>query len=222
MKDEINIDIAESLRREGFSFKEIGEQLKISKSTAYLWTKDINLSDEAKSRLYNLGVIGRNRGNATNLKKREVEDCEIAERVNDYFEKEAEIIIDNKISCALLYWCEGTKNTSNSAVSFTNSDSEMIRFFLSAFRRAFKLDEKKFRALVHLHEYHDEKKQLAFWSDITDIPLIQFNKSYLKKNTGKRKRENYPGCINIKYFDSRVYKELMVIIKKLNNIQMRG
>jgi hypothetical protein len=209
---------ANLLRRKGFSFKEIAEDLKISKSTASLWLKDVELSKKAKKRIINLGVFGRKKGIETNRKKREMEDREIINKVESYFEKFDYPKFYFKISCVLLYWCEGTKHKSNSSVSFTNADPEMIKYFLHAFRSSFKLDEKKFRALVHLHEYHNEKKQLKFWSDITNIPLRQFHKSYLKKNTGKNKKENYPGCISVRYFDIKVYKELIFTIKKLIKI----
>jgi len=75
------------------------------------------------------------------------------------------------------------------------------------------VDETKFRALIHLHEYHDESKQKKFWSDITKISENKFQKSYLKINTGKRIKENYPGCISIKYYDAKIFKELKALYK---------
>jgi hypothetical protein len=101
-----------------------------------------------------------------------------------------------------------------------NADPEMIKYFLCAFRNSFNLKENKFRALIHLHKYHNAKKQLKFWSNITKIPANQFNKPYLKKNTGKNKKENYPGCISIRYYDKKVFKELVSVYKKL--YKMRG
>jgi len=207
---------AKKLRQEGLSFKEIGERLGISKSTASLWLRNIELSDKARERIQDLGIRGRERAIRTNRNKKYKEEAEIIKKIENRFTKIRGI--DYKIACSLLYWCEGTKNKSNTSVSFTNADPEMISYFLKVFRGSFSLDEKKFRALVHLHEYHDAEKQLKFWSEVAKIPLNQFNKSYLKKNTGKNKKENYPGCINIKYSDSKIYKELMFTIKKIAKI----
>jgi hypothetical protein len=215
MKANVLKNKAAILRKNGFSFREISEKLKISKSTASLWLENVKLSKIAKERIYKLGVDGRNRGNETIKKKREAASDIIKKKVDKYFLNDAKLKINPKIACALLYWGEGTKYDGNKAVSFMNADPGMIKYFLRVFREAFKLEERKFRALIHLHEYHDIKKQLEFWSKVTRIPLGQFNKSYLKKNTGKNKKENYPGCINIKYCDVNIYRELMFIIKRL-------
>lgn len=64
---------------------------------------------------------------------------------------------------------------------------------------------------MHLHEYHIEKKQKNFWEKVTEIPAKQFHRSYLKPNTGKRKRLNYPGCVTVTYYNARVAKELATI-----------
>ncbi|MFZ2187528.1 MAG: hypothetical protein WAV46_02785 [Candidatus Moraniibacteriota bacterium] len=207
---------ATALREQGYSLSEISQQLSISQSTASLWLRGIKLSEKARGRIDSLSVSGRKKAVETNRKKRAVEDIEIAEKVERYFLGQQKI--DSKIACALLYWGEGTKYSGNKSVSFMNADPEMIGYFLRAFRNSFSLDEKRLRALIHLHEYHDADKQLKFWSNITKIPTSQFNKSYLKKNTGKSEKENYPGCISIRYSDNKVYKELMLIIGKLAKI----
>lgn len=204
------------LRVQGYSLSEISRQLDVSRSTASLWLKGVALSEKARKRISDLSVRGREKSTRTNKGKRKAEDIEIAERVESYFSKHRRI--DSKIACALLYWGEGTKCRDNKSVSFMNADPEMIRYFLRVFRDSFSLDEKRFRALVHLHEYHDKDTQLEFWSILTNIPIDQFNKSYLKKNTGKSKKENYPGCISIRYSDNKIYKELMGIIRKLANM----
>lgn len=207
-----------TLRKKGFSFKEINEKLGISKSTASLWLRDIKLSEKAKKRIYELGVVGRNKASITNDNKRKLIDKHIKKKVEGYFTNFSCSKNDYRIATALLYWCEGTKHKENSSVSFINADPEMIKYFLYVFRNSFEIEEKKLRGLVHLHEYHNEEKQLKFWSDVTKIPISQFNKSYLKKNTGKNKKENYPGCISIRYSDVKIYKELMFIIKRLMKI----
>lgn len=87
----------------------------------------------------------------------------------------------------------------------------MVKTFLKLLRSTFILDEKKFRALVHIHEYHNEKEIKAFWSKVTGIPLTQFNKSYLKTHTKKIIRKNYKGTISIRYYDYKIALELSFI-----------
>jgi hypothetical protein len=211
---------ARKLREDGFSFREISEKLGISKSTASLWLRSIKLSVNAKKRIARLGEAGRRKAVETNNKKRDEENKIIFKKVEKYFSGGVnQSGIDYKIECALMYWCEGTKHKGNTLVSFINADPDMIRYFLYVFRKSFDLNEKKFRALIHLHEYHNVKKQLKFWSNITKIPVSQFNKSYLKKNTGKNIKENYPGCISIRYSDIRIYKEIIFTIKKIIKVR---
>jgi hypothetical protein len=62
--------------------------------------------------------------------------------------------------------------------------------------------------LVHIHEYHNETKQKVFWSKITGINLKQFQKSYIKPHTGKNKRNGYPGCACLKYYDYKIALDL--------------
>jgi len=208
---------AVALRKQGHSLSEISERLRISQSTVSLWLRNIALSEEAKRRIHKLSVDGRKKAIETNRKKREAEDRVILEKVENFFLL-GQRKVDSKIACALLYWGEGTKYEGNKSVSFMNADPEMIRYFLRVFRDAFHLNEKKFRALIHLHGYHNEERQLKFWSTLTNIPLSQFNRSYLKKNTGKSQRTDYPGCISIRYSDNKIYKELMLIIGRLGTI----
>jgi len=62
-----------------------------------------------------------------------------------------------KLLCSFLFWTEGGKST-DSYVFFINSDQKMVATFLKLLRGSFKVDEKKLRAMVHIHEYHDEKQ----------------------------------------------------------------
>ena len=197
------------LRIEGFSLKQISDKLDVSKSTASLWLRNVALSEEAQARLAQAQVLGR--ANAFTARQQKS-----AERT-EIFQNNALNMLKTvpnspelaKIFCALMWWCEGNKN--ESFVRFTNSDSSLIKNYLQTFRRGFDLDESKFRVLVHLHSYHNEEQQKKFWSETTKIPLKQFHKSYQKSNTGKRKHDNYQGCIAVSYYDAKIAKELEAI-----------
>lgn len=202
------------LRQRGYSFREISEIIGISKSTASLWSRKVKLSKKAKKRINNISIKGRKKAVETNKRKREIENKLIVEKVEKYFSQAVCQKIDPKLACALLYWCEGGKY--DSGVVFINSDPEIIKYFLYTFRKSFDLEEKKFRALVHLHKYHNKEKQLKFWSDITNIPVNQFFKPYFKSNTGKIKRKDYQGCISVRYYNKKISKELILIYKKLS------
>ncbi len=118
-----------------------------------------------------------------------------------------------KILASTMYWAEGGKE--KSFLAFVNSDPAMIKSYLKALRKGFKLDESKFRCLIHIHEYHNEEMIKNFWSNITDIPLSQFSKSYLKPHTSKRVHNDYKGCIRIRYYDSMIAAEIRMIYNML-------
>lgn len=202
---------AVNLRMEGYSVKEISDKLNVSKSTSSVWVRDLILNEKAKQRLIDRQLIGYYKA-AQHWKNKNVEEEKEYNLIaNDILRKINLDIYQCKLLCALLYWCEGSKNSTG--LGFTNSDPELIKTFITLFRKAFTVDETKFRALVHLHGYHNENEQKKFWSSITNIPESRFQKSYRKANSGKRIKKDYPGCISIRYYDSKVFKQLKALYR---------
>lgn len=210
MSYSINIkERAFRLRKKGYSIKEITKLLNIAQSTSSLWLENISLSLKAQERLKNRKILGQYKSREIALRKRRENSLNLTKKVEKLL---STIIITPeicKLCCALIFWCEGSKITTH--VRFANSDPSLVRLFLDLLRTGFNIDESKLRILMHLHEYHNETKQKRYWYNITNIPLKQFNRSYLKPNTGKRKHLNYPGCVSISYYDARIAKELITI-----------
>lgn len=210
---------ATTLRKRGYLYSEIAAQLGVSKSTAYTWTKSTRLSERqsytimrrlSESRQQSIQKMA-----SANIKLRKDRDKLIVGEAAKIIRLASLSKEHESLICAVLFWCEGGKDVS-SGVKFINSDPMMIKKFLSLLRSAFPINENKFRALVHLHEYHDEEKQLRFWSDVTQIPLRQFNKSYRKPNTGKNQRPGYAGCISVRYLDASLGKLLKMIYSEFS------
>lgn len=195
------------LRKKGFSLGETSERLKITKSTASLWLRDVTLDSKAKQRLKRRQIIGQYKTQQLKRERRR----ELLGVYRENATKEIKLIkFDKKLYkliVSLLFWCEGVKNN-QAHVGFVNSDPLMVKTFMSLLRAAFDIDESKFRILMHLHEYHDEEKQAKFWSRVTGIPRSQFTKTYWKPHTQKRKRDNYPGCVRIGYYSAHVARQL--------------
>jgi transcriptional regulator with XRE-family HTH domain len=200
---------AMDLRRKGYSLKEISERFDISKSTASLWLSDVALDQEAVKRL--LTVIKRGQFVSARNKKNKIKKLEQSYLEDAYQELNTQPNY-GKIICAMVYWCEGAKS-SKKGICFTNSDPNLVKTFLKLLRENFILDEKKFHPCIHIHSYHSPKRQLDFWSKITDIDKQQFIKPYRKANTGKRIRENYQGCVSVRYGSSDLARRLMAIAK---------
>ena len=120
------------------------------------------------------------------------------------------------IALVMMYWCEGIK--SDQAVGFTNSDPKLARAFVLMLEDLFEIDRKRWRVCVHLHDYHDEKKILAFWSDNLNVPLTQFIMPFKKESNHIRQKKDYKGCVHIKYHDAHIARVLLAFAKKFINL----
>jgi predicted transcriptional regulator len=206
---------AKFLRGKGYSIHEISNLLKVSKSSVSTWVSQVVLSNKAKERIQRIILRGRLKSKETILKKSRLKN----EKIN----KNAETVVNScclnksasKILCALIYLCEGSK--SPRSMDFTNSDPQLISTFLRLLRENFLIDERKLRVCIHLHWYHNEAKQLLFWSKITRIPKRQFNRSYHKISSGKYKKKGYQGCICVRYHDTMLASSLLAIANKFMN-----
>lgn len=214
MKSIEQIKDARVYRTCGFSLNEISQKFEISKSTASLWTKEAVLNAYGKARVRSLAKSYQNKSaeisHKNKLKRLQIADIE------------AQTLLDNGINklelaaLAVMYWCEGSKD--DRRVVFTNSDPNLVATFVNLFRLIFRIDESRLRIKVHIHDYHNEEEILQFWSKVTNIPLDQFNKSFLKESKHNIKRVGYKGCVHVCYSDARIARILLSFAKKFINL----
>lgn len=207
------------LRQDGFSIKEIARILNLSSSTSSIWLRNVSITPDGQKRMTEHKELNRYKMSQVWIQKRKHEDSKykilaIRQIKNIDFAPSY-----SKILCSILFWAEGSKRTNH--VAFTNSDPLMISTFLKLLRETFALEESKFSVSVHLHEYHNPEEILQFWSIQTKIPLSNFIKPYLKPHTGLRKKNNYMGCITVRYYDVKIARELTAIYNELGE-KFRG
>ncbi len=208
---------AEELRRNGCSYKQIYNRLKIPKSTLSTWfgskypgvfDRKKQLEHLARVRLISL----KRRKEKKNLEQSELER-KVASEIRYYPTRNIGFL---KSVLSALYWAEGGKYR-GSPVVFTNTDPKLAKLFITLLRKCYSVDEKKLRIRLHLHHYHSEEKSKRFWSRLLDVPLSQFGKIYIKKRSNSRKfRENFMGICFIKYYDNMLQKEIMVLANQLS------
>jgi len=204
------------LRKKGHSLKEISEVLGVAKSSVSTWVRDVALSKAAKYIL--LSKIKNGRFVSAERKKTKTSNLNKSLQ-NSAIEEIADINISyqfKKILCTLLFWCEGNKNYRDGIV-FTNSDPKLSRLFIDLFSDTFHIDRNKFSIKLHLHEYHSFKKQRKFWSEALGISPKQFKRPYLKPHTGKRIRDDYPGCASIRYYDNILGRKMLYLAQAFIN-----
>jgi transcriptional regulator with XRE-family HTH domain len=206
---------AENLRSVGLSLSEIADKLNLSKSTISLWTKDIKISDAGLKRIKNKRDSDREKGSEI-LKSYKRSRVDMAEKQASELIKG--ISLDNKttlIALAALYQCEGEKGRS---ISFTNSDPELVRAFVVMLKKSFQIDEKRLKINLQLHDYHDEKHMIEFWSKSVGIPRSSFCKTYFKKSNHLYRKEGYNGCARITYHNAHISRVIQSFAKKFINL----
>jgi predicted transcriptional regulator len=192
------------LRRQGYSYLEIAQALRISKSTAYEWSRKVKLSEIAKKRIQRKikealrkGLIAYNRIYGP---IRSEEAAKIREK---YKEKAAKEISkergklsprDLQLIGLALFWAEGSKKRRNQT-EFSNSDPFIIQAIMRFFREVCKVSENKIKAKIHLYPKINPREATLYWSKITKLPITQFTKPQIqisKASKGKRPRNTLP------------------------------
>jgi len=181
---------ARNLRERGVSTSEITKQLGIPRGTLARWCFDIPSK------------------NSNHLRHLKVKD-----RLKNKGEKNTENLIINqntaKIFTSMIYWCEGFRYSNCNCVGFANSDTNLIKTFLELFRIGFNPKEEKMRVHLQLHTTHDKKDMISFWSNLLKISEDQFYKPTITKPMNKMKRIGYKGTCTIKYYDFKLYNEII-------------
>ena len=109
-----------------------------------------------------------------------------------------------KIAGIMLYWAEGYKG--GYGVDFANSDPRMIKLFLLFLRNICGIKEERLRVYLYIHEDKNIDGIKKFWNGVTQIPISQFNKPYIKKvKPDSKNRAKMPnGLIHIRYYDKKL------------------
>ncbi len=199
---------ATRLRKLGESYSEIRKKVKVSKGTLSLWLRDIELTPEQEKRLY----VELRQKNAYRLAKFNQEKrIKRTEEIIKKSKKEALLRLRNPLflSGLMLYWAEGDKSDERAEVKFSNSDPAMIKFMMKWFRDICKVPEKKFRIALHIHALHCRKDIESYWSKITNIPLAQFQKTYIKPTSLRHRRNRlYNGTCAIRINNVDLFRRI--------------
>lgn len=181
-----------SMRKEGKSYTEIRKTVPISKSTLSLWLRDIKLTPEQSKRLY-VTLRQQNGYRQAKLMQQKREDRRnntITQAEKEFTQLKANSFF---LSGLMLYWAEGDK-TEKGLVKFSNSNPSMILFMVKWFTDICAVPKEKIKIELHIHELLHQKDTETYWSNLTAIPLNQFQKTQIKPTSlGHRKKLLYNG-----------------------------
>lgn len=213
---------ARELRKQGISVKDIAEILRISKSSASIWTRDIILSIEQIEALNKSRLQGAERGrlkSALLQKERWIKNMEANKKLGI---KKIGKLSDREylIAGLALYWGEGTRK--NRRVEFCNSDPKMIQFLLIWLKRFFFIETKDIKCYISINQIHSGRENIVkhYWENVTNIPSSRFGKIGYKKIVNKKVYENlndHYGTLAIRVLQpSRFYGKIMGLIEGLS------
>lgn len=196
------------LRKTGKSYNEILGKINVSKGTLSLWLRDIELTAAQEKELY----VNRKQKNAYKLAK--LSQKKRIERTRIIMEEAKielnEFSLDSLFLAGLmLYWAEGDKSEKIEIVKFSNSDPAMIQLMMRWFRKICKVKKERIRIALHIHDLLSNKKAEKYWSKITNIPLTQFHKTYIKPTSlGHRRNILYNGTCVIRISDKNLFRKI--------------
>lgn len=204
---------AQKLRVLGYSIGDIAKQLAVSKSTVSLWCRDIQLSAAAKTRIAQKGNSKATVGLlAYSETKRQVRQARTKANTNRGIQRTGTLTERDLWCIGLgLYWGEGYKR-GNREFGFTNSEPDMIQFYIHWLRAVFAVPKDQLILRVSINQQHQHRINAveAYWSTLTRIPRTQFTKASLIKTTAKKQYNNtekHFGTLRIKVRKGNKWRE---------------
>jgi transposase-like protein len=184
---------ARKLRLEGRSVKEIARLLGVSSSSVSAWVRDIELTEDqqatlaARTRLHPRLVLARE-ALARKARTRRMRWQEIGRH-------RARSCGPLYVAGCMLYWAEGSR--SRNKVVFTNSDPEMVGYFVSFLRRSFPLAPERLRVTCNLFADHIERQREIedFWLRTLELPrscLCRSTVNHYSRYTTKKRKNKLP------------------------------
>lgn len=198
-----------TLRKKGWSIKQICRSLGVAKASVSVWVRDIELSPEQLKQLSERGqsmeVVERRRKtrlNHENARRQIIVDA-----------AQAQIHSISKQDLFLLgialYWAEGSK-TKRGVVELSNTDPQLIRVAMRFFSEICKVPAEKFRGRICLHPHLDRIRAEKYWSVVSRIPREQFFKTSMQQSrASKKKRDTLPyGTFSIYVCDTELFLKI--------------
>ena len=180
------------LRRRGYSIRSIASHLQVSKSSASIWCRDLQLTKKQELRLIRNAIRAGHRGRMIGAKRNREKKEEQIEFYRKLAEREVAKLTkrDLLIAGAALYWAEGNKK---SKFAFTNSEPQMIKFMSYWFQRILGVKKDELMPRIFINAIHEPriKKVIIFWSRLLRVPTFQFGKPVFLRDRPKKIYEKY-------------------------------
>ena len=178
---------ARSMRRDdGLALSEIAIRLKVSKSTVSVWVRDIILSDAQVSHLAASNPVYNGQFLASQLSKTRAQTARKA------YQEAGRAFAGTKdplhIAGCTLYWAEESKGRCD--VAFTNSDPEMLAFFIRFLEVCYKVLKSEITLYVNCFDDQASVTETEeFWLARLELPRTQLRKTTLNYFSARSKQQ---------------------------------
>jgi AcrR family transcriptional regulator len=212
--------LARRLRAEsGMPMKQIAGRLNVSPASVHLWTKDIEITPDQRSR--NMKRAGATRGEAWRERHRE-------RRRLYQLEGRARAREGDPLHMAgcMLHWAEGTKE--RNVVRFCNSDAHMIRVFRDFLVQCFEVKRNDLRFCLHV--YLGNGLSVAeierFWLNALDLPRSCIRGHSINplptSSSGKKKHKLPYGVCTLSLGNTRIVQHIYGAIQEYGGFEEAG
>lgn len=179
---------ARELRSQGHAINKIAKTLDVAKSSVSAWVRDIELSEEQIKTLQQQNPIFNNQlrgGKSRAQNAREVRKAYQEEGKQKA--KEGNLL--HQSGC-MLYWAEGGK--SRNQCTFTNSDIEMMKLFISFLRKFFPEASRKITIRINCYTNNGLSKEEieTYW-----LSTLNLDKSSLRKGQENNKPRSVTNAV---------------------------
>lgn len=202
------------LRKEGRSYSQIKQKIRVSKSTLSNWLHHLPLSKSQLEKLQYRSEIRIEKFRQTMAEKKERK-----QRRAYSLERKRLLPLTSKelyLAGLFLYWGEGGK-TCPAMVNISNTDPKVMQFILYWMEKCLRVKRKNISAIMHLYSDMDEEKVISFWMKKLGLKRHQFKKSYVKKT--KLSGLTYPGfgngTCNLQIGNVSIKRKVMMGIKAI-------
>ncbi len=196
---------ARALRAEAWTLQDIALELGVAKSTVSLWVRDVAFEPNPRR------TSRRRAPNRLQVAKQsQIDTAQLAGRQRIAALTEQEFLVAG----AALYAGEGAKTDGD--VKLANCDDRIIAFHCQWLRRFFDIDESRLRVTLYLHQGLDLDAANRHWTNVTNIPLEQFNKPYRAvPDPSIRRAKHEFGCPAVSYRSVEVHRLVLGLVQAL-------
>lgn len=192
------------LRKAGLTYSEILSKIPVAKSTLSDWLYSVGLSKKQKQRITEKRLAASLKGA---MAKKTARLARVQKILTDSSAQIKNLSAREQwLIGVALYWAEGSKEKDEhpgSAFVFTNSDPEMIKYFLFWLQSSLNISRNDIHFHLYLHDMYKEKaeKIISFWIAKTGFERKSFEGVYFKRNKDgtvrKNVGDNYTGVLRV-------------------------